>query len=341
MNIHEVAKAAGVSIATVSRVVNHPESVSEKTREKVLAIMNSGGPSKKDYRDKLSSQHGSSIAVLLPSQRCYPDTYEGILGVAQEKNYHVLLCVFGEHRDALLRTVQELMAQSVDGMILAAEGDYLPTMRLLQKANFPFVCIGGRPVPECGNSCYINYRESAAKMAQYLIERGTQTVHIVTAPQHSDCRDALEEGFGAAWQEGGHPTELLRLESIEPSFRGGEQYIRLLAQSRQPLPNAILCQSDETAAGIIKAAGELGIAVPERLRVVGFCDAAVSAAVTPELTTVEQPTRRLGMAAARRLFDIIGESEYFDIESQEIALKGRLKIRRSCGNDKAIYEIYE
>lgn len=85
----------------------------------------------------------------------------------------------------------------------------------------------------------------------------------------------------------------------------------------------------------------MGITVPGNLRVVGFRDSAVSVTISPELTTVEQPTYRLGMAAARRLFDIIGESEYFDIESQEIALKGRLKIRRSCGNNKSIYEIYE
>lgn len=341
MNIHEVAKAAGVSIATVSRVVNHPESVSEKTREKVLAIMNSGGSTKKDYRDKIATKQSRNIAVVLPSQSNYPDTYEGILGVAEGKNYHVFLCVAGESKDGLLHCVQAMVEQSIDGMILATEGDYLPAVYLLQKANFPFVCIGSKPVSECCNSCYINYRESAAKMAQYLAELNCRSVHVVSSPQVSDCREALEEGFLAAWKGSGRSTEQLRLESIETSFRGGEQYARLMLQNKAQIPDAVLCQSDETAAGIIKAAGEMGLSLPADLRVVGFCDSAISAAITPELTTVEQPTRRLGMAAARRLFDIIGESEYFDIESQEIALKGRLKIRRSCGNDKAIYEIYE
>ena len=64
-------------------------------------------------------------------------------------------------------------------------------------------------------------------------------------------------------------------------------------------------------------------------------------AVLPELTSVEQPTYRLGIAAARRLFDIIEDQDYFDIESQEIVLKGRIRIRKSCGNKKAIYEWYE
>lgn len=340
MNIHEVAKAAGVSIATVSRVVNHPESVSEKTREKVLAVMNSGSPAPKDYRDKISSKH-NSIAVVLPSQQEYPLTYEGILDVAGEKNYNALLCTIRANNNNIARSIQQLISQRVDGLILATEGDYLPAVRLLQKEGIPFVCVGGKPVPECGNSCYINYRESASKMAQYLAELECKTVSIITVPQDSNCREALENGFMTAWEEAGHSPEQLYWGSIEPSFRGGEQYARLMLQRKNELPDAILCQSDETAAGIIKAVSGMGITVPGNLRVVGFRDSAVSVTISPELTTVEQPTYRLGMAAARRLFDIIGESEYFDIESQEIALKGRLKIRRSCGNNKSIYEIYE
>ena len=106
-------------------------------------------------------------------------------------------------------------------------------------------------------------------------------------------------------------------------------------------PEAIVAQHDEIAFGIVKAAREKGIQVPQEMKIVGFDNSQLSAMVTPELTTVEQPTFRLGILAGRRLFDIMEDHEYFDIEVQEIALKGRLKIRRSCGNQKSIYEEIE
>ena len=92
---------------------------------------------------------------------------------------------------------------------------------------------------------------------------------------------------------------------------------------------------------MLKAAAEKRVAVPRQLRVIGFHDGPVSTALQPELTSVEQPTYRLGIAAARWLFDILEDQEYFDIEAQEIVLKGRIRIRRSCGNRKTIYELYE
>lgn len=340
MNIHEVAKAAGVSIATVSRVVNHPESVSAKTRERVLAVMSSAPPSDRDYRGRILARR-FAIAVVIPSVCDYRQTYEGAQSVADGRNYSVQLCVTGCNDGRLLRCVKSLAAQQVDGVILAAENNYAPALHVLQESGIPFVCIGGRPIADCGNSCYIHYEDSADKLARYLAELGCETVCVVTSRAASNCRDALSRGFRGRWAALGREDGQLTFAEAESSVKGGYQFARYFFQTHSTLPDAIVCQHDEVAAGLMKAASEYKLSIPKQLRVVGFHDAQLSAAVTPELTTVDQPTFRLGMAAARRLFDIISDSEYFDIESQEIVLKGRLKIRKSCGNKKAIYELYE
>jgi len=98
---------------------------------------------------------------------------------------------------------------------------------------------------------------------------------------------------------------------------------------------------DGIAVGIMKAAQEEKLAVPRQLAVAGFTDSEMATVVCPALTTVEHPYERLGTVAARRLIDLIENSELYDIETQEIVLKSKLKIRKSCGNKKNIYEQFE
>ena len=109
----------------------------------------------------------------------------------------------------------------------------------------------------------------------------------------------------------------------------------------EALPQAFFAADDGIAVGIMKAAQEEKLAVPRQLAVAGFTDSEMATVVCPALTTVEHPYERLGTVAARRLIDLIENSELYDIETQEIVLKSKLKIRKSCGNKKNIYEQFE
>ena len=99
--------------------------------------------------------------------------------------------------------------------------------------------------------------------------------------------------------------------------------------------------SDELAMGVIKAAREENIPLPEGLAVAGFTGSEAAAVITPALTTMEHPLERLGAVAARRLIELIEDSALYQVETHEIVLKSKLKIRRSCGNRKEIYELFE
>ena len=141
MNIHEVAKAAGVSVATVSRVVNHPEIVSEKTRERVLAAMESAQYATGRMKNESIPKKTKTIAVLLPSLRCYEGVYDGVRSVGRNKDYSVQLCLTESDENDIMRSVRGLIAQQVDGVILAIDGKMDLTIPLFKEAGIPYVCI--------------------------------------------------------------------------------------------------------------------------------------------------------------------------------------------------------
>ena len=339
MNIHEVAEAAGVSVATVSRVINHPEIVAEKTRERVLAVLKrtSYVPNAEPRAKRQRKKH--AIALILPSLMEYPNVLAGVRAIAGMKNCGVQLCVTGYDEADAARNVRALVAQQVDGVILAADSGAETAGAKLREAGGPTVYIGGRRASDDETMCYINYLESAQKLAQYAVDTGNASALLLLDEQDSDVRQSLWEGFRQAWLAAGRPEEALARATCEPCVQGG--YLAARDMLEDGAPALVVAQYDVMAAGVLKAAAERRVAVPRQLHVIGFHDGPVSTALQPELTSVEQPTYRLGIAAARWLFDILEDQEYFDIEAQEIVLKGRLRIRRSCGNRKTIYELFE
>lgn len=340
MNIHEVAQAAGVSVATVSRVVNHPELVAEKTRARVLAVLEQKRYAPNAELRTRSAKRKQAIALVIPSFMEYRLTLDGVRQIGNAKNYGVQLCVTDYDEPELIRNVRALAAQQIDGVILAGQIGSESAYRTLREAGIPVVCINSLKRGGNEDICYINYGESAGKLAQYAVESGNRSAVLILSDRYSGCREKFEKGFRETWYAAGFPEASLRVVNAEESFKGGAQAMEAILTANA-FPDLIVAQYDEMAVGAMKAAQEQKISIPKQLRFMGFFDTPVSSAVTPELTSIEQPTYRLGVASARRLFDIMEDQDYFDVESQEIVLKGRLKIRRSCGNKKSIYELYD
>lgn len=336
MNIHEVAQAAGVSVATVSRVVNHPELVAEKTRARVLAVLEQKRYSPNAELRMYTGRRKQAIALVIPSLLEYRQTPDGVRQIGNAKNCGVQLCLTDHDESELNRNIRALAAQQIDGVILAGQIGSEGAYRTLREAGIPVVCINSLKRGGNEDICYINYSESAGKLAQYAVDSGNRSAVLILSEKYSGCREKLGKGFRDVWKQ----DSSLRTVYAEESFKGGAQVMETLL-SENAVPDLIVAQYDEIAIGAMKAAQERKISVPKQLRFMGFFDTPVSGAVMPELTSVEQPTYRLGVASARRLFDIMEDQDYFDEESQEIVLKGRLKIRRSCGNKKSIYELYE
>lgn len=334
MKIRDVAKAAGVSIATVSRVINHPEMVTPETREHVQAVINGSnyspaGASKQKRRDSRSK----AIAFIVSGPQKLGNILLGIRSVCEKKTY-VTSIYMADQEKSQMAFLENITEKQADGLII--DYDWLTSAGLewLKTSGVPFVCVGGTGADPDVNCCYINYFDTAGQMAEKLADKAEDEALLLLNEPLDACGEQMIAGFKAKWRG------RVQIEFTHNIPEESYLLMRDILDERE-CPAAILTQTDEMAVGVLKAVGNSGLTVAEQVRVAGFDNASYSAFLTPELTTVEQPTYRLGLLAARILFDLMEDEEMFEVEPQQIMLKGRLKIRQTCGNRKAIYQEYE
>lgn len=332
MNIRELAKEAGVSVATISRVINHPEAVLSETRDRVQAIIE-----KYNYDPKPVNRGRRSITLIVPSALRTQPLLAGVQSVLAPKGILVNLVESAPVPGGTTACIQAAAAAKPIGLLVAGEPD-LPPEAL--PADLPVVLIGSYDRLESCNICGINYRDAAEKMLSHLYAMGHRSIWLLQSSRSYPEKAAITAGFQQAAAALGLTPRQCRVLESEDSVAGGYRICREDILTEDP-PQAVFAASDALAMGVIKAAREENISLPEGLAVAGFTGSEAAAVVVPALTTMEHPLERLGAVAARRLIELIEDSALYQVETHEIVLKSKLKIRRSCGNRKEIYELFE
>lgn len=330
MNIRNLAKEAGVSVATISRVINHPEAVLPETRERVQAIIE-----KYHYDPKPVNRSRRSVMLLVRSAHRSEKLLSGIQSVFAPKGIIVNLIETEALPGGTAACIQTACMAKPIGLLIAAEPE-LPQEAL--PADLPVVLLGSYPQIENNNICGIHYRYAAEKMVSHLHTMGHRSIWLLQSSQSYPEKEEITAGYRAAMAASGLGSPYI-LEA-EDSIAGGYHIFREKIYAHE-MPQAIFAVSDALAMGVIKAAREENISLPEELAVTGFTGSDAASVITPALTTVEHPLERLGAVAARRLIELIEDSALYPVETHEIIMKSKLKIRQSCGNRKEIYEQYE
>lgn len=337
LNIKEVARVSGVSVATVSRVLNHPEQVQPETKEHILAVMQSLNYQPNWFARGLNFGKTSTIALLVPNieNRRFLNIMTGVETVALKKQHTVLLCNTHANEGEESEYLKMVLERQVDGVILVSSMlDPSSAHNLL--GDTPWVHIG-KYSGDCGNLCFINYEEGAYQMTTHLLQMGHSSVQILLDESPLAEMKQVLAGYQRAMRELRPDGERPALYAAD-SVQGGYLAAQKLLQGGSP-PRALLAFSDDQAFGIVKAAQDLQIPIPEQLALACLKDSPVCSIVSPAISSMELPSRRLGMVAARMLFDAIEDSD--DLYGpQEIILQPQLKIRHSCGNTKPIYELF-
>lgn len=339
MNIKKVAEMAGVSVATISRVLNHPELVMPETRDRVMAVMREQDYTPNWFARGLNLGKTNTIALLVPSIEygLYQKVISGIETVANNKRNVVFLCNTRNDAAAELDYLKMFINRRVAGVVLVSSLLNDKQAELLTQAKIPCVHIGKHRLPGCNTICYIDYEEGAFRLTKHLISLSHQRIGIILDRAQARESEQIAAGYARALKEAGL-TEYLY--SGENSVQGGYAAARKIIQGGS-LPKAIVTVSDEQSFGVMKAAQDVNMAIPEDLALACMTDSPMCSIVSPPLTSLEQPAQRLGMVAARMLFDSI-ENEEFEIGvPQEMILQSKLKIRKSCGNTKYIYELFD
>ena len=321
-------------------MLNHPEQVQPETKTHVLAVMESLNYHPNWFARGLNLGKTSTIALLVPNietQR-YREIMSGVETVALKKQHVVMLCNTHANPEEEAEYLKMVVGRQVDGLILASPLLGSKQLKALLGPDLPWVHIGPSAPGLCRNLCYINYEEGAYQMTTHLIKMGQKEIALLLDEAPLEEMKQITAGYLRALREQ-LPGVKENIFCCADSPQGGYFTTQRLLQDGT-LPRAMITASGGQASGVLKALQDEKIAVPERVALACLSDSATCAILQPPLTALETPSRRLGMVAARMLFDNIEDSDEEGYGPQEVILQPKLKIRRSCGNTKPIYELF-
>jgi LacI family transcriptional regulator len=312
--IDDVAARAGVSIKTVSRVVNRERNVRPQTRARVEAAI-----AELNYRPRLSARilagNRSFMLGLIygkPGAHYVLDIQEGILEVCRPHGYELVIHP-GEFRDGdLVNEVSELILdRRIDGVLLSPPiSDHMEAIALLVEAGIPLVRIAPTIDKTAHPFVETNDLEASFELAEVLIGLGHRQIGFITGHPDHRAVGLRFEGYRKALRAHGIAFQGELVTLGDNRFHAGEEGARQLLSLATP-PTAIFAANDEMAGGVIKTALAMGLRIPEQLSVVGFDDAPISRQVWPSISTIQQPIREMAKTATSMLLEQLraGEAE--------------------------------
>ena len=303
LNIKEVAEKVGVSITTVSRVLNNPEMVSEKTKNKVLTVMDQLNYTPNWFARHLQKSRTNVIGMLIPDtlEQSYMEITKGVEKIARQKNCSIILCSTEFDPDMEADYITTLTERSIDGLILTSPSIDRKQFDRLKSRDVPFVFIGKTGFMEEANTVCTNNDTAAEEAVEYLIQSGRKNIAIVLSNHpKSDNHDKLT-GCKRALQRHGLPLPDSNILHADNTPENG--YIAFSKLLDMPVrPDAVFIATDTMAFGAIEKLNQASL-TPDEVAVIGFDDLKVGAVIEPKLTTVTKPSYRTGMSADRPIID--------------------------------------
>jgi LacI family transcriptional regulator len=306
ITITEVARAAGVSIKTVSRVLNREPYVRHETRERVLKAVETLKYTPNAAARALAGSRSYLIGLFFdnPSPGYVSQVEFGAMSCCRNTGYHLLVEQL-DGSDADVRRRVEALRQAVrmDGVILTPPVcDRPEVLDALDALAVPYVRIAPATDPDRAPRVFMDDRLAACKMTAELHRLGHERIAFISGPASHLAASRREEGYRAAMGVAGAPVRPEWVLSGDFSFRSGlELGEALLAGPERP--TAIFAGNDDMALGVMAVAHRAHLAIPDAFSLVGFDDSPSAQVVWPQLTTVRQPVARMAFAAAEILIE--------------------------------------
>lgn len=298
--IYEVSTLAGVSLATVSRVINKNSRVSDKTRQKVLDAMSELGYRPNSIAQSLASKRSNSVGILVPelSGSYHGQLMAGVEAELRAAGKHVIITTGYSEEDKEKDGIEFLMGRNCDAIIIHVEALSDAYLIALCKGKVP-VYLMSRYVEEISEHCISLDNELGGYLATTaVIEEKHSNIAYISGPLFKpDAKERLE-GHQRALTHHGLSIDNALIE--EGNFRetGGSEGLKNLLEKNIPF-SALVCANDEMASGAMTYARELGLALPEQLSIIGFDDNMFAKHIHPQLTTINNPVFEMGGMAAK------------------------------------------
>jgi len=310
VTLETVAELAGVSMKTVSRVVNKEPNVSARTSEKVKAAISELNFRPNMAARQLRGQRSYSLALVYepPSSEFLTGILEGVLPVCRENSYTLLLepLAASEPRDHLDMVIKRRL---IDGFILLPPlSEDRALIRSILEAGLKVVLVESALDTKNQNLSVskvgINDFAAGVEMGEHLIRLGHKRIGYVSLREQHNMANQRGEGLKAAMKTAGLPEDNFLYAQGQSSFESGYEGAKILLES-DARPTAIFAGNDYMAAGVISCARDMGLNVPEDLSVAGFDGADLSKMFVPPFTTIQQPLQVYGEWAAKNLLQAI------------------------------------
>jgi LacI family transcriptional regulator len=330
LTIQDVAKAAGVSPATVSRVMTGSAGVKSDKAARVRAVIEQLGYRPNPFARSLSQKSSRTIGVLVPQ---LADDFYGqiITGVDRELRLHGLqlhIALAHNNPEEETSALTNFAERQVDGMILIAHHISDQTLLGLKARRLPVVLIN-RSVPELSNHCInLDNVQGGFEATQHLLELGHRRIaHISGDLEIAGARERLE-GYRMALRDAGiEPHEDWLVEASFSEEYGRHAMQRLLARTQV---SALFAASDSLAVGAMIAAREAGLRLPQDLSIIGFDDRNFARYVSPALTTMHYPMLEMGISAAQHIIAQLREEPISRLERFQAHLVERASTQRQA-----------
>jgi LacI family transcriptional regulator len=327
VTIREIADLAGVSIATVSRVLNGRGDVSDETRDLVTRVVRENGYTANRHARGLQAGRTGLVGILVPL--VYPAYFSAILaGAAEalaERDLQIVLSPTGHQHDREVSVLDRLHGVTDGALIILPEESSEELERLLD-GGYRFVVLDPlMPLDEGIPSVSAAHTSGADQAMRHLLELGHRRIAQITGPRGWVATEDRRRGYRAALASAAIlPDPALEVEA-EPEIEGGREAAGHLLDLPEP-PTAIFAFNDNIAIGAIQASRARGVRVPEDLSIVGFDDVEHATIVTPALTTVRQPLAEMGRTAVSLLNRLLERQRF---ETLHVELATRLVVRDS------------
>lgn len=325
--MRDVAEVAGVSVQTVSAVVNNKSEISSETRQRVLEVIEELGYRRGSIARSLRTGKTNTIALVV-SDIANP-SFSTMASAAEDYAHYngYNLEVYNTHDDIKreVRYIQRAIERWIDGMLFVSAEDRMTSLEKLQSAGIPTVAVDRIPESYTGPSVTLDNEKAGRIAAEHLLDLGHMIIGHISGPQHLRLARERKRGFHKAIEARGLvPIQSIHAQNNWDCESGYQTMLSIL--ERDPRPTAIFCANDRMAIGAMQAIGEGGMNVPDDISVIGLDDIEVAAFITPPITTVKQSFSGMAEIGMQLLLQLLEGQE---LTKKQVLLDPKLIIRKS------------
>ena len=306
-DIREVAAAARVSLATVSRVLNNVATVDEKLRKRVLSVAENLNYVPNRQASSLVSGRSRLFGVIISeiTNPFFPELIQGFETRAVEIGYEALIGSTNYDLKSMELCVQRMLARNVDGVAVMTFGIEKPLLERFASQKIPMVFIDEAPARPLTAAIKVDYWHGIQQSVQHLAVLGHRRIGFISGPKDLRSAQSRLDAFKRSILSLGIKLPTGMIVEGDHTIESGQRGLQSFQQLKLP-PSAILCSNDMTAIGVMHAAFDAGLRIPSDLSIIGFDDISLSRHLLPPLSTVRMSCHEIGARAVDCLHSLVG-----------------------------------